>query len=143
MGLVPPIRIRKYSIICFACRPITFRSLTLFVVFYFFFKNIRKPPIFDKIPIEEPSSEILSSLACVVDYLRRDKEDSQIEGLQPPKSLCGKIMNVVIWEDSHWNFIRRSVANNQLTVGNFIHLRNVKERRLFQGEENTPRGRCH
>ena len=103
---------------------------------------IRKPPLFDNVPIEEPSSEILSLLACTIENLGCHDEDSQLEVLLPPKSLCGKIINVVIWEDSHWNFIRRSIANHHLAAGSFIHLRNVQERRLFQeqGNTNTPRG---
>lgn len=48
--------------------------------------------------------------------------------MDPPQSLCGKIVNIIIWERNHWNIIEN--ARDYVSVGKFIRLRNVKEVRL-------------
>ena len=48
--------------------------------------------------------------------------------LDPPKCLCGRVTNVAIWEEPHWDLIREV-----LRVGSFIRLRNVHEGRLYGG----------
>jgi hypothetical protein len=44
--------------------------------------------------------------------------------MEIPKTLCGRISNVVIWEKSHWNLISEDVP-----VGTFLRLRNVHIRK--------------
>jgi len=43
--------------------------------------------------------------------------------LDAPHELCGKIVNVAIWEESHWKLIE----SYKLCPGKFIRLRNVNE----------------
>ena len=44
--------------------------------------------------------------------------------LSTPQRLCGRVCNVVIWEQPHWD----TVANqNNVRIGDFIRLRNVQE----------------
>jgi len=44
--------------------------------------------------------------------------------MEIPKSLCGRISNVAIWEKSHWNQI-----SEHISVGTFLRLRNVHIRK--------------
>ena len=45
--------------------------------------------------------------------------------ISAPKSLCGRVVNIVIWESSHWELIQE--AKHLFAVGKFIRVRNVKE----------------
>ena len=82
------------------------------------------------IPQNEPSSEAVSSIAKVIDWVnsRSKYSTNNTIGLPPlnlPKSLCGRVVSVVIWETTHWNLIQNS--KDSFAAGKFIRLRNVKE----------------
>ena len=72
----------------------------------------------------EPPSEVIEYLAKVIQDFNKDDEDS----IEPPKSLCGKVTNIAIWEDAHWNFVKKN-----LRPGNFVRLRNISQGQLFHG----------
>jgi hypothetical protein len=69
----------------------------------------------------EPPPEALIKIASTVKKLQRH---DQTQSLVIPKALCGKVVNVIIWEDSHWKLITESVP-----VGCFIRLRHVDVRK--------------
>jgi len=52
------------------------------------------------------------------------KESSDIT-MTPPKSLCGRVINVAIWEKPQWDLITSS--HDSISIGKFIRLRNVNE----------------
>ena len=64
----------------------------------------------------DPPEEALVKIADIVGELG-------ITDMEPPKGLTGRVVNLVIWEKSHWDLIHQS----QLAPGSFIRLRNVKE----------------
>jgi hypothetical protein len=82
----------------------------------------------DSLPIDSPQAKQSqrqgdpppSCLIKVRDILR----DYQKENMQIPKALCGKVVNVVIWEESYWKFCQEHV-----NVGSFLRMRNVHIRR--------------
>jgi hypothetical protein len=69
----------------------------------------------------EPPPEALIKIASTVKKLQKY---DQTRSLAIPKALCGKVVNVVIWEDPHWKLITESVP-----VGCFIRLRHVDVRK--------------
>ena len=66
-------------------------------------------------PNNDPPSEALVAISKIKEC--RDGRPP----LTIPQRLCGRVMNVAIWETSHWNLV------GHLKVGEFIRLRNVKE----------------
>jgi hypothetical protein len=96
------------------------------------------PPTTDPLPIgtnifpeNEPSSRAVSSIAKVIEQMNEklvlpnNDFASEITHIDPPKSLCGRVLNLVIWETSHWEQIRS--AREHFEVGKFLRLRNVSE----------------
>lgn len=66
-------------------------------------------------PNNDPPSEALVAISKIKEC-RNGRPPLTI-----PQRLCGRVMNVAIWENSHWNLV------GHLKVGDFIRLRNVKE----------------
>jgi hypothetical protein len=80
----------------------------------------------------DPPCEALQSIASVIESIKsadgdRDTGDD-VASLEPPKSLCGRVANVAVWEEPHWDLVREV-----LRVGSFIRLRNVHESRMYDG----------
>jgi len=86
-------------------------------------------PISEKQPIpslgsdrfSDPPSKALSSIANIISMVPFDDIDAAFE---PPKRLCGRVINIAIWEDSCWNFLIG--AKMYVKVGNFVRLRNIR-----------------
>ena len=57
------------------------------------------------------------------------------ESFDPPKCLCGRVVNVAIWEAEQWEQIRSNESG--VRVGKFVRLKNVNDGRL--GTENPKR----
>jgi hypothetical protein len=72
----------------------------------------------------EPPPEALTRISSIVQRLQETNHAMEI-----PKALCGRVSNVLVWEESHWEFIRQSAP-----VGTFLRLRNVDIRKW----QNTP-----
>lgn len=59
--------------------------------------------------------------------------------LEPPKSLCGRVVNAAIWEEHHWQFVSRSLSKitcseevvcegeHVVRVGSYVRLRNIND----------------
>lgn len=83
-------------------------------------------PISDPYPISEhcgeddPPPEALIRLAATC----------QKVGIEPPIQVTGRVVNVAIWEEEHWEQVKDS------PLGSFLRLRNVKEALIFDGEMN-------
>lgn len=73
----------------------------------------------------DPPSEALQAIANAVETIKAVDNASTLE---PPKSLCGRVMNVAVWEEPDLQFIKFA-----LQVGSFIRLRNVHECRILSG----------
>ncbi len=81
---------------------------------------------------EEPSEEVLLSLSEIVKNMKNrhygfrtsNGDENLIRDLDAPKCLCGKVINLVIWEAAHWDMIIRGSRSN-FKVGKFIRVRNA------------------
>ena len=69
---------------------------------------------------DDPPSEALVAISKIRDVQAGPKH----KPWTAPERLCGRIVNVVIWEESHWEMITQ---HSLLSVGGFIRLRNVRE----------------
>ena len=81
--------------------------------------SIQRFPLAALAPVEannDPPSEALVAISKL-----KEGRDGH-PPLTIPQRLCGRVMNVVVWENSHWN----QVAPH-LNIGDFVRLRNVKE----------------
>lgn len=67
----------------------------------------------------DPPPLAVSRVASVIEKLKTNPNLSTY--LATPKALCGRVTNVVIWEEDHWKLIRDNVP-----IGSFIRLRNVE-----------------
>jgi hypothetical protein len=80
----------------------------------------------------DPPCEALLSIASVIESIKTADGDSgtgdDVASLEPPTCLCGRVVNVAVWEESHWDLVREV-----LQVGSFIRLRNVHESRMYNG----------
>jgi len=82
----------------------------------------------DKQPIQSLENEGLpdpphQALSSIADIIRmRSLDDIGTEIFDPPKRLCGRVINIAIWEDSYWKLLE----NANCLVGTFIRLRNIR-----------------
>lgn len=80
----------------------------------------------DRMPIPRPSNRQPSGEPPSEALVNISKIEEQREGcgpLQHPKRLCGRIVNVAVWENPHWELL----ANLGNVVGRFFRFRNVRE----------------
>jgi len=120
-------------------------------------------PISDQMPFglnrrydnqEEPSAVAISSLAAIINKINSNggsqsnesmvddtsRSSASTSRLNPPISFCGRVTNVVIWEQDHWNLIKQ--AAEFINVGKFIRLRNVREGNLYCPDTDRKGSRC-
>lgn len=50
--------------------------------------------------------------------------------IEAPLTLCGRVVNAIVWEEELWNLIHKE---NILCVGTFVRLRNVNNAKLQTG----------
>lgn len=92
------------------------------------------PPISDPLPLDsaeaiesirsgDPPSSTLIVIADIVEKLQNLRQNPD---LCPPKALSGRVANVAIWEQEHWQLVFEKV----IKVGLFIRLRNVQDRNM-------------
>jgi hypothetical protein len=79
----------------------------------------------DAVKNGDPPSEAIIAMAAIIKNLIRCRPDSNI---LPPKALTGRVANVAIWEDSHWQLVTKVVR-----AGSFIRLRNVQDSKMESG----------
>ncbi|CAJ1928291.1 unnamed protein product [Cylindrotheca closterium] len=70
----------------------------------------------------DPPPEALKKISDVIDALVAANGILE-NGWQPPKALCGKVANAVVWEETYWDMIQKN-----LSVGSFVRMRNVEVR---------------
>ena len=87
------------------------------------------PPLSDPYPGQtlvnangDPPAAALVEIAHVVKKLQFIRQNPEFT---PPKALTGRVVNVAIWEESHWDLVQEACR-----VGSFIRLRNVRDGRL-------------
>lgn len=69
-------------------------------------------------PNNDPPSQALTAISKI-----KESRDGRPQ-MNTPQRLCGRVVNVVIWETSHWDVLTK---HNNLKIGDFVRLRNVKE----------------
>jgi len=74
-------------------------------------------------PPEKVLVEIEKILACM-------SSSSGHRVVEAPITLCGRVINAVIWEEELWNLIHREAI---VQIGSFIRLRNVNNSKLASG----------
>jgi Telomeric single stranded DNA binding POT1/CDC13 len=71
----------------------------------------------------DPSTASVIAIADIVQRLAVIRPNL---ALQPPITLCGRVINVVIWEKQHWDLIKEQIVK----IGSFVRFRNVNEHNL-------------
>ena len=69
-------------------------------------------------PSSDPTQEAVLKVATLVHRLHNLDPDFNAE---TPLSLCGRVANAFVHEESHWNIVQET-----LSVGSFVRLRNVR-----------------
>lgn len=82
----------------------------------------------DAIRDGDPPSQALQAIATAVERIKAVDDAGDVSTLEPPKCLCGRVMNVAVWEEPDLHLVK-----DTLSVGTFIRLRNVHETRLLTG----------
>jgi len=80
---------------------------------------------------QDPPASVLTAINKIVPTLTKvgsEDEDEDIENFDPPKCLCGRVVNVAIWEAAQWERIRSNESG--IRVGKFVRLKNVNDGRL-------------
>jgi hypothetical protein len=65
----------------------------------------------------DPPCSAVVKIAAVVKKIR---ELDGNESVVAPKALCGRVVNLIIWEDALWDMVKSNVQ-----IGTFLRLRNV------------------
>jgi hypothetical protein len=69
----------------------------------------------------DPPSEALVVLHSTVEFLNNTPYKSKMtKFLSEIFSVCGRVMNIAIWEAPHWDFVK-----SNFKIGDFIRFRNV------------------
>lgn len=76
----------------------------------------------------DPPSQTLVAIAKAVEAINKRGDGDEASSLEPPKSLCGRVTNVAIWEEKYWILVMET-----LKVGTFVRLRNVHEGSVANG----------
>lgn len=90
------------------------------------------PPVSDPPPQQEletsgvePPSQALERIAAIVGKL---PANNHRPSFLPPKAVTGRVVNLAVWEDSHWDLITKIGA---VSVGSFIRLRNIDDNKMI------------
>jgi len=72
--------------------------------------------------VDQPATERGTAYLKAIEQVITASQQLQasIATMEIPKTLCGRVSNVVIWEKSHWALI-----NEHIPIGTFLRLRNV------------------
>ena len=73
--------------------------------------------------VDQPATERGTAYLKAIEQIITASQQLQasIDTMEIPKTLCGRVSNVVIWEKSHWALI-----NEHIPIGTFLRLRNVQ-----------------
>ena len=88
----------------------------------------------------DPPATVLTAISKIVPTLKKGVGgDDESEIFEPPKCLCGRVVNVAIWETEQWERILSNESG--IRVGKFVRIKNVNDGRL--GVENPKRCKYH
>ena len=75
----------------------------------------------------DPPAKVLIRIAKLLKKLqsRRANQEPMLE----PYAVTGRVVNVAVWETSHWELVKEVVQ-----IGTFIRLRNVQDRRMPESD---------
>jgi len=65
-----------------------------------------------------------------IEKILADMSSSSGHSIEAPISLCGRVINAVIWEEELWNLLCKGQI---VHTGSFIRLRNVSDSKLPNG----------
>ena len=65
---------------------------------------------------------VVTSIHSIIQQLHLGEQGNEV--LEPPKALCGSVVNVTVWETVHWELIQ-SLSDSFMKVGKLVRLRNV------------------
>lgn len=71
-----------------------------------------------------------SSLFTTAAFPNGDNNKAFRRNIQPPASLCGRVINAIIWEENLWSLIQNECI---IDVGSFVRLRNINNAKLPTG----------
>ena len=89
-----------------------------------------RPPQNSSVPNQpsDPPEELLLEIEKIVgDISSSSSSEPGRPLIQAPITLCGRVINAIIWEEQLWNLIQREHIIN---IGSFVRLRNVNKARL-------------
>ena len=97
------------------------------------------PPICDPFPQryqqfffsipEGPPAEAVETISLLISRLKKLASSPNIEfdiDMVAPTALAGRVANVTIWEEEHWNILQATCS-----VGSFLRLRNVYDQKTM------------
>ena len=82
---------------------------------------------------DEPTEEAVISLSSIAKRMAAGKGDYRqvingrkcpFQDIEAPKSLCGRVINIVVWESEHWTLVHRE--NSSFGIGRFFRLKNAR-----------------
>jgi hypothetical protein len=73
----------------------------------------------------DPPEQLLLEIETIIENMSKSGSI-----LVAPLTLCGRVINAIIWEEELWNLIHRERI---LRIGTFIRLRNVNNARMSVG----------
>ena len=78
---------------------------------------------------EEPSRHTVTVISTIVSQIVERHGDFKHIGtnddLEAPQCLCGRVVNVVIWEAKQWSFINKAGSSTYVQAGKFIRIQNA------------------
>ena len=77
----------------------------------------------------DPPVEAIVQLSKVVQEIQKKDETFRIA---PPQSLCGRVMNVFVWEETQWSYVKATCR-----VGGFLRIRNGSYSQQFWNQEKS------
>ena len=89
-----------------------------------------RPPLNSSVPNQpsDPPEELLLEIEKIVgDISSSSSTEPGHPLIQAPITLCGRVINAIIWEEQLWNLIQRE---HIIHIGSFVRLRNINKARL-------------
>ena len=81
-------------------------------------------------PRDDPPEQVLVTIEKILRDISSSPSSgppSNVDVIQAPIALCGRVINATIWEENLWNLIHKE---NMIDVGSFVRLRNVNNAKL-------------
>ncbi|GMH61190.1 hypothetical protein TrST_g12760 [Triparma strigata] len=81
----------------------------------------------DPLPVDTPhAADAVAKGDPSVDSMIAIHDASSSRGMKGPPSLCGRVVNVAVWEAPHWEYIVNGwMGGPKVTAGTWVRLRNI------------------